>query len=226
MKTCDPSKNRQGFTLTELLVVIFIIAILATIGFMAMSRVKTSAAKVGSISKMRDIGAAVAIWTLDSPTREPFFLTNGTGDHPNETGNGVLTRPGNPGIALFNVDEPESGWITDPSAFFSPLVKSDVPSIADYKPKNAGGNTIWGTFAWYHPFVEVANRTGWQTKLHPADNPGTVAPSLSGRFLMTESYNQRAPKYDKQYFHALMIDGSVVYVGDSATKLSAWKKGQ
>ena len=222
-----------GFTLVELLVVITIIIVLAAISFVVASRAKVSAAKVTAVSQMRNIGAATALWSADHASVEPFYFANGTGTYPNESGGGASPfAPGNPAMALYNAESPDSGYITDRSVFFSPLVDYKTPSLDSYDPANASSKAIWGTYAWVHPFVEVSKRSGRQiTSI--SSNQGQevespINPAIAGRFMMSESYNDAdyPPKFDKKIFHALMTDGSVQHVADSPQGLSNWRKGR
>lgn len=226
-------KRPFGFTLVELLVVITIIVVLAAISFVVSSRTKVSAAKVNAVNQMRNLGTAAAMWAADQGSIEPFYFANGTGTYPYESGGGSSPfAPGNPAMALYNKESPESGYVTDRSLFFSPLAKYDIPSLEDYDPSKASSTDIWGTYAWVHPFVESSKRSGRQLN-SIQNNQGQevespINPGIAGRFLMTESYDDAnfPPKYGKKIFHALMIDGSVQFVADSPEGLSRWRKGK
>ena len=227
-------KERQpGFTLVELLVVVTIIIVLAALSFMLSSRSKWSAAKVAAINQMRNIGVAATSWGADQGVFEPFYFANGTGTYPSESGGGSsVFAPGNPAMALYNKDSPSSGYITDRSIFFSPLVKYKVPPLATYNPSKASATAIWGTYAWVHPFVESSKRTGRQLSAI-SNNQGQevespINPGIEGRFVMSESYDDAnfPPKFGKKIYNALMIDGSVQYVADSPEGLSKWRKGK
>jgi len=68
--------NRQGFTLIELLVVIAIIAVLAAILFPVFAQAREQARKTGCQSNLRQIGAAIGMYTQDY---DDCFPNNG---HP------------------------------------------------------------------------------------------------------------------------------------------------
>lgn len=225
--------TRTGFTLVELLVVITIIVVLAAISFVFASRAKVSAARSTAIGQMRNIGIGVALWSADQSTAEPFFFANGTATYPSESGGGSSAfTPGNPAMALYNKASPESGYITDRSLFFSPLVKCKVPDINTYDPSKANAKDVWGTYTWVHPFVEIAKRSGRQASViqnnqgQEVESP--INPAIAGRFMMTETYDDAnyPPKYGKKIYNALMIDGSVQFVADSPAGLTKWRRGQ
>lgn len=226
-------KRRWGFTLVEMLVVITIIVVLAALSFVISSRTKLSAAKVTGMNQMRNIGTGAAMWAADNASVEPFYFANGTGTYPYESGGGSSAfAPGNPAMALYKKDDPESGYITDRSLFFSPLAKYEVPSEDIYDPSKASATAIWGTYAWVHPFVESSKRSGRQiTAIQNNQGQEVESPinqGIAGRYLMSESYDDVnfPPKFGKKIFHALMIDGSVKHVADSQEGLSRWRKGQ
>lgn len=58
--------NRKGFTLTELLVVITIIAVLASIGFFGTSRVRDSARRAASLGNLRQMGVGITTFVADN----------------------------------------------------------------------------------------------------------------------------------------------------------------
>ena len=98
MLTFDPAhpvKRRcpSGFTLVELLVVIAIIAVLAGLLFPVFAQARASARKSTAISNLKQIGAALQMYTADSdehlPSRwpiwndyKPFFWNVDGGDLP------------------------------------------------------------------------------------------------------------------------------------------------
>lgn len=219
--------------MVELLVVITIIVVLVAVSFAFVSRAKVSAARSTAISQMRNIGVGVALWSADQSSTEPFYFANGTATYPSESGGGSSPfTPGNPAMALYNKTSPESGYVTDRSLFFSPLVKCKVPDIKTYDPSKASAKEVWGTYTWVHPFVEIANRTSRQTNViqnnqgQEVESP--INPSIAGRFMMTETYDDAnyPPKYGKKIYNALMIDGAVQFVADTPSGLTKWRRGQ
>lgn len=68
--------SRPGFTLTELLVVILIVAVLATVAFALASRMREKADNVKAVMNMRQVGVGIATYLSDNQ-RLPRF--SGTG---------------------------------------------------------------------------------------------------------------------------------------------------
>jgi len=218
---------RAGFTLVELLVVIAIIAVLAVFSLSAVSRMKLSAAKTQEISKMRDIGAATAVWSADNLTSEPFYFANGTSSWPDEVGNNPNKwAAANPGSALYNTSNPSSGYLQSPAAFFSPLTAAKAPSQKDYDPTK---KAPWGTFAWRYPWIMSENRTSKQKQYIMTDSgqePETwkLPPSLEGRIVMHTSYTTTVtPKFGKEIYHVLMTDNSVQYAADNKAAFDRYR---
>lgn len=214
------------------MVVITIIAALAAITFVVASRAKLSATRTTAIGQMRNIGMGAAVWSADQSSTEPFYFANGTATYPGESGGGSSPfTPANPAAVLYNKNSPESGYVSDPSLFFSPLVKYAVPDKQTYDPTKANSKAIWGTYSWVHPFVEISKRSARQASVIQNNNgqevESPVGPAIAGRFIMCESYDDIAypPKFGKKIYNALMIDGSVQHVADSAEGLSKWRKG-
>jgi prepilin-type N-terminal cleavage/methylation domain-containing protein len=72
-----PGKHRNsGFTLTELLVVIVIVAVLATLTFTLVSRARESARQVGCLSNLKNIAGAVMLYASDNGDNLPFEVTS------------------------------------------------------------------------------------------------------------------------------------------------------
>jgi type II secretory pathway pseudopilin PulG len=219
------ASRSAAFTLVELLVVITIVIALAALVFTLTNRARLAAAKATGINQMRSIGVAASSWASDNGRTEPFFFTNGTGDFPHESGGGGSKfTPGNPAKALYNVHDPDSGYLQNPGDFFSPLVKATPPSREDYDPRNASEKQIWGTYAWVHPYMTAATRGSRYPEIS-ATFPAKVNRAAEGRYMMSESYAFSEPKFKKQIFHALMIDGSIEAIAESAEGYNKWKSG-
>jgi prepilin-type N-terminal cleavage/methylation domain-containing protein len=231
MKT-NPSflvRQRNGFTLVELLVVIAIIAVLAVLSMMTVNRMRIAAAKTKSISQMKSISVGIASWMADKSSSEPFYVGNGTGDFPHESGAMSVFRPGNPALALFNKEDPSAGYVQDFTVFFSPLATTPagIPTQANYDPAAATNARVWGTFAYFYPHATAANRTARQIA-NGVQPVGASKPSIDGKLVMSEFYEGDwvTTKFGKEVHHALLSDWSVQYVADSNTRFNQWKSGK
>jgi prepilin-type N-terminal cleavage/methylation domain-containing protein/prepilin-type processing-associated H-X9-DG protein len=67
-----------GFSLPEILVVIVIIAVLASLGMMAISSTRRSASSAVCVTKMRQIGSALLIYSQENSGRLPTSSSYGT----------------------------------------------------------------------------------------------------------------------------------------------------
>lgn len=65
---------RRGFTLIEMLVVMAIISILASMLLPALSKAKATAQRIACISNLKQIGLAFRLWGDDNGDRYPFQL--------------------------------------------------------------------------------------------------------------------------------------------------------
>jgi prepilin-type N-terminal cleavage/methylation domain-containing protein len=216
--------RKRGFTLTEFLISVVIILVLAMLTFVATQRMKFSAARTVTISQMRNIGLAASAWASDNNRREPFYYSNGTGDHPHEfSGRGKINVPGNPAKALYNSADPDAGYLRNPSDFFSPLVMEKTPERKGYDPAKASSTKIWGTYTWYFPFVSSSDAARYPDI--GSVTPSKVNPRVTERFMMSESYTFSTPRFGKHIYHALMVDNSVRLVAESEAAFAKWKLG-
>jgi len=173
---------------------------------------------------MRNIGVAAATWAAENSRSETFLHSYGTGDYPQEfQGSGTKSTPGNPGIALYNVTDPDSGYLQNPGDFFSPLTNATAPTRIDYDPKKASSTKPWGTYSWYYPFISAANHSRYPEI--GSGLPAKVNQRVSGRLMMCESYVISKPKYAKPIYNALLSDGSVSQVAESDAAFNRWRTG-
>lgn len=112
---------RRGFTLIELLVVIAIIAILAALLFPVFARAKNAAKDSVTISNLKQLGAAMALYTADCDDVLPQSTEGSTGANQ-EGGWTFYTVFGQDGAGRF---DPTRGalypYVKSPEVFKCPL---------------------------------------------------------------------------------------------------------
>lgn len=91
MKTPNSQLRKNAFTLVEMLVSISIIVVLATIGFLSMKKAKESASAAVDAGEMRQISAAVMLYTSDNNDILPV-TSGGVGPLYNERGKSLSMR--------------------------------------------------------------------------------------------------------------------------------------
>lgn len=228
MKYRDPhSSFQRAFTLVELLVTITIILVLATLAFFASGRVMSSAYQTRSISQMKSIGTAVAMWASEHNNDEPMYFSNGTGDYSEEgavTGNNQTLAPGNPAKLLYKKDDIANSYIQDHAVFFSPLTSFEPPSRNKYDPNQANAQNPWSTYAWLYP--STTKITERQRSAMGGFSNTKIGREAYGNLIMGSDYRGVIKPRYKRFYHALFRDGSVRYIGDSAAKWTAWLTGE
>lgn len=226
MKSDKPNPHRtSGFTLVELLVVITIIAVLASLVFVGAQRGMASANKSRTVSQMREIGVAVATWASENNNNEPMYFRDGSGDSSSEATPALSVADrkicaGNPAILLFNKDTPSESYLQKPAAFFAATQKCTIPSDSDYDPSRANKDRLWGSFMWVYPSVPADERTERQKAIMRSSSYTTVSRQAYNNLLMFNDYSFAKPKNpkDKSYY-ALFRDSSVRNV---ATNGNIW----
>lgn len=216
MKTRRYSPHpRSGFTLVELLVVITIIVVLASLVFVGAQRGMASANKSRTVSQMRDIGLAVAVWAAENNSNEPMYFRDGSGDSSSECtpALNVADRKfcaGNPAILLYNKATPADGYLQNPAAFFASTQKWVVPTVKDYDPATSSAMKLWGSFMWVYPSVPAEERTERQKAIMRSSSYTAVAPQAYNNLLMFNDYSYAKAKYPKdRSYCALFRDSSV-----------------
>jgi prepilin-type N-terminal cleavage/methylation domain-containing protein/prepilin-type processing-associated H-X9-DG protein len=78
MKTRRIKKQARGMTLIEVLVVIFVIAVIAAMFLPALAAAKRKHARIGCVNNLKEIGLSFKIWEGDNGDKYPmqFAITN------------------------------------------------------------------------------------------------------------------------------------------------------
>lgn len=210
--------SSRGFTLVELLVVITIIVVLASLGFVGAQRGMAAASKSRSVSQMRQVGVAVAAWAAEFNNNEPMYFRDGSGDSSGESTPALNAEhhkicAGNPAKLLYNRTSPADGYLQDHTAFFAPIHKWKVPEAVDYNPSTTGATSLWGSFMWVYPSVPAAERTQRQISIMRSSSYTSVSRKAYDKLLMFNDFSYAKRKYvkDKSYL-ALFRDTSVSVV--------------
>jgi len=117
---------RKAFTLIELLIVIAIIAILASLLFPSIAKVKAKAKTATCINNLRQWGKALHIYAYDN---DDYFPPEGTGTSLHSEIGWYIALPRTLGIPTYN----EMAWRTNASA---PLTRSPLLCPANTNRSN------------------------------------------------------------------------------------------
>jgi len=121
VQTSDPSgKVRPGFSILELLVVVCAIALLIAILYPALSVARKTSGKVLCMTNLRQWGAAVSIYAVDS--------------------NGYLPRRGQGVQPVMRIDRPEDWFNALPSIL---KMKSFVELVEAGRPPKTRDRSLW-----------------------------------------------------------------------------------
>lgn len=169
----SPPGQVKGFTLTELIVVLAIVALLAGIAVPIISNIRNSAASGESVSNLRQIGAAMQLYVNDNNGYYPSWVVGETSAWYKELseGNryGLPQRTGSSGYSPvfyspLSDKDPEGSWPEHNPDYGINLAVINVGSGSDATARNAltvedaskcvlmastGGNTgsaLWGDF--------------------------------------------------------------------------------
>jgi prepilin-type N-terminal cleavage/methylation domain-containing protein len=219
--------SRAGFTLVELLVVITIVTVLAVLIFTGTRRVMEGAHQAKTVRQMRDIGAAVTMWAQEHNLGEPMYFANGSGDYAEEgalAGKNPLLSPGNPAKLLYAKNDSAASYVSTHEVFFSSLTTFPVPTAKDYDPTQPTGSKPWGTYAWYYP--STTSLTQRQLSAMAGFGVTKISREARDNLIMANDYRGPIKPRFKPHYHALFRDGSVKHIGDSATKWTAWLRGE
>jgi len=169
------NRNRRGFTLVELLVVITIIIILAAILFPVFARVRRAAQKTSCLSNLREIGNAVRMYTNDWDECYPLVSGFGPALDPAQS----LWSAGGTGWINTRSDEmSESRWLPN---LLWPYIKNSklwlCPSVgADgtWAVGGIGGSPIKFADNYARWFINFTNPTAPWAELNSETDPPTT----------------------------------------------------
>ncbi|MCP4375433.1 MAG: type II secretion system protein [bacterium] len=199
--------GRSGFTLVELLVVVAIIALLAAMLVPSLNHVMIFAREVQCRSNLHNIGNAVSLYMSNNRMTAPWVFDNGSGDYPQESGNGA-GQPGCPTRALTadpNEANSKSGILPDGRLLFCPLAPITYEDNYERTPPG-DATTFWGTYDWQwrkRPGVVQIKFT------NPASNDVVMLDSQP-MYLQGDPYwGDKTIKYPGEHYNVLMVDNSV-----------------
>lgn len=90
MCSLDPTRLRNGFTVTELLFVIICVAALAAVLLPALKRAR-SGSRINCASNLKQVSLAFMTWAIDHNDRFPMEESNANGGTMELTGNGAIS---------------------------------------------------------------------------------------------------------------------------------------
>ena len=145
-------KSRGGFTLVELLVVIGVIAVLASLSLVALSQVGAASDRSKAISNMRQIGAGINIFTADNDGRLPGPLWPGQLAQFDPARSGRLVRELAPYLGIPTPTAPKVDPLFVPPAYrkvVSPVFLDSARTYVVNMSIREGDKTIipWGNLA-------------------------------------------------------------------------------
>jgi prepilin-type N-terminal cleavage/methylation domain-containing protein len=145
-------KSRGGFTLVELLVVIGVIAVLASLSLAALSQVGAASDRSKAISNMRQIGAGINLFAADNDGRLPGPLWPGQLAQFDPARSGRLVRELAPYLGIPTPTAPKVEPLFVPPAYRKAVSSSFLDSARTYvvnmSVRDGNGTVIpWGNLA-------------------------------------------------------------------------------
>lgn len=122
---------KKAFTLIELLIVIAIIAILASLLLPTIAKAKAQGRKITCANNLRQFGQALHLYAADN---DDYFPPEGSGTSMNSETGWYIALPRQMGIATYN----EMQWRTNPAA---PLTRT--PLLCPSNTNRSNGNGLF-----------------------------------------------------------------------------------
>lgn len=150
-------RGHTGFTLVELLIVIVVIAILASISIVAFSGIQERARDVKRASDLDNLVKSMSLWSIQTGNRPIDNGSNGSG-----TGYGWVYASGYP-ISIEDVLV-NAGLIN--RGLRDPVTPTGMGSYMFYPCKFTAGNTLYGFFARFEQPDKASGNSmsKWQTE--------------------------------------------------------------
>jgi len=139
----------KAFTLVELLVVISIIALLASILLPSLSEASWHAKTTKCAAQLRGVGIAIDEYVSSYGMDYPFIFAQSPGDMPGDAHPFWSLAPGNPALALANPEAER--FIDEEAVFFCPC--TDWTYEDNYAMNPVASGQYWGSYIYVFPHV-------------------------------------------------------------------------
>ncbi len=200
------ANRTTGFTLTELMIVITLAAVLLAIAFGAFQRVGIASKQAISLNNLRVVGRGLLAWTMENNRgRFPYAFINPNGAYP--AGYDVSSLPK---YQYWAGEVYHSGHVDNPEVFFSPLQKTYWKDPAFNKRLRADKNAWqWGMVGYGVSGIWMPYATDVQGR--PTASINTV-PEPGKAILLAEAAPNASQSKDGAYdgFHAV-LPGRMTY---------------
>lgn len=169
------SRYQKAFTLTEILICLGIVVVLAAILFPALGKIRDSAASTKCISNLQAIGGLLSIYGAD---HQGMVLPRSMGyDRPS----GQIPPPELRSWPSILVNE---GYTQNVDIFYCPSFSPQNSAVAKYDIRKGGGLDTYGIRTWAPPNCRGADYVKWREEPKPI---ATIA-RPSEFFLVADSF--------------------------------------
>ena len=226
-------KRNTAFTLIEILVVVSIIALLASLLMPALRGAKHLAMEAGCRSQLHQVSTAIGLYMVDHQTHEPWRFNGDSVDAAHESSRN--RQPGNPARAL--TANPATGagptFLPDGRPFFCPLVPITYDEHFERSPPY-DYVTYWGTYTWYYRKVRFADdpqaSPNPQADRVPYHSRIYYSNDISADLLMMDTraviWSDRGfGTVPSEHYNALMLGGDVRMVSRDWNYMNWWLWG-